>query len=51
VVDDAVSVVLVTAQVRVEGGAIITTGNVADCITTVEALAEHPLEGSVTVTE
>jgi hypothetical protein len=49
--EDAVRVTLVTAQVSVAGGAIVTTGTPLAWLTVVETLAEQPLEGSVTVTE
>jgi hypothetical protein len=50
VVDEAVIVTLVTAQVSVAGGAILTFGGVMFCVTATDAEAVHPLAGSVTVT-
>jgi hypothetical protein len=50
VVDDAIMVTLVTAQVSVAGGAMLTLGGVIAWLTVVEAEAVQPLEGSVTVT-
>jgi hypothetical protein len=51
VVDEAVMVTLVTAQVNCAGGAILMLGAVIFCVTVVDALAVHPFAGSVTVTE
>ena len=51
VVDDAVIVTLVTAQVSVAGGAMLTLGGMIAWLTVVEAELVQPLEGSVTVTE
>jgi hypothetical protein len=51
VVDDAVIVTDVTAQVNCAGGAILTLGVVISCVTVVDALAVQPFAGSVTVTE
>jgi hypothetical protein len=51
VVDDAVIVMLVTAQVSVAGGAMLTLGGVIAWLTVVEAELVQPFEGSVTVTE
>ena len=50
VVDDAVSITLVTAQVRVAGVAIAAFGGVIFLTTMAEAMVKHPLTGSVTVT-
>jgi hypothetical protein len=50
-VPKAVSVVLVTVQVSVAGGLILTVGRATFCETVVDAEAVHPFEGSVTVTE
>ena len=50
VVDEAVSVTLVIAQVSVAGGAILTLGGVVFDITAAKAEAVHPFDGSVTVT-
>jgi hypothetical protein len=50
VVDEAVIVTLVTLQVRVAGGAMLTFGGVIVWETVTEADAVHPLAGSVTVT-
>jgi hypothetical protein len=44
-----VIVTLVTLQVRVAGGAILTLGGVIFCDTATDAEAVHPLAGSVTV--
>jgi len=51
VVDDAVMVTLVTAQVSVAGGAMLTLGGMIAWLTVVEAELVQPFEGSVTVTE
>jgi len=51
VVDDAVMVTLVTAQVSVAGGAMLTLGGVIAWLIVVEAEDVQPLEGSVTVAE
>jgi hypothetical protein len=50
VVDDAVSVTLVTKQVNVAGAAILALGGVMVCVTVCVAVAVHPFAGSVTVT-
>ena len=50
VVDEAVSVTLLTVQVRSAGAAILTFGVVTFCITVTEADAIHPFDGSVAVT-
>lgn len=50
VVDDAVKVTLVVAQVNVAGGAMLALGAVIFCATVTEALLLQPVEGSVTVT-
>ena len=44
------SVVLVTTQVSVAGGAIVALGGVIFCVTVVDADAVQPLAGLVTVT-
>ena len=49
-VDEAVIVTLVTAQVKVAGGAILRLGLVIFCETVADELVVHPLAGSVTVT-
>ena len=49
-VDDAVRVVLVTEQVSVAGGAMLTFGVVMFCVTVVDVVAVQLLTGSVTVT-
>jgi hypothetical protein len=51
VVDDAVMVTLVTAQVSVAGGAMLTLGGMIAWLTVVEAELVQPFEGSVTLTE
>jgi hypothetical protein len=50
VVEDAVSVVLVTVQFNTAGGAILTLGVVVFCVTVVEAEAVQPFAGSVAET-
>ena len=50
-VDEAVMVILVTAQVSIAGGAMLTLGGVIAWLTVVEAELVQPFEGSVTVTE
>jgi len=50
VVDEAVKVTLVAVQVRSGGGAMLTLGVVIFWVTVAEAVAEHPLGLSVTVT-
>jgi hypothetical protein len=50
VVDEAVSVTLVTKQFNVAGVAILMFGFITVCDTVTEADAVHPLPGSVTVT-
>jgi hypothetical protein len=50
-VPEAVSVVLVTVQVSVAGGLILTVGRTTFCETVVDPEAVQPFEGSVTVTE
>ena len=50
VVDDAVRVTLVTEQVNVAGTAILALGCITFCVTVCDAVAVHPLDGSVTVT-
>ena len=50
VVEEAVSVTLVVAQVNIAGAAILAFGAVIFCITVAFALIVHPLLGSVTVT-
>ena len=50
VVDEAVSVTLVTAQVSWAGGAMLILGVTIFWVTATEAEALHPLAGSVTVT-
>jgi hypothetical protein len=51
VVDEAVMVMLVIAQVSVAGGAMLRLGGVVAWLTVVEAELVQPFEGSVTVTE
>jgi len=51
VVLDAVNVTLVTEQVKSAGGAMLISGTIMFCVTVVDAVAEQPLAGSVTVTE
>jgi hypothetical protein len=51
VVEEAVMVTLVTAQVSIAGGAMLTLGGVIAWLTVVEAELVQPFEGSVTVTE
>ena len=51
VVEEAVMVMLVTAQLSVAGGAMLTLGGVIAWLTVVEAELVQPFEGSVTVTE
>ena len=48
--EDAVIVTLRTVQVSAAGGAMLTFGAVIFCVTVADADAEHPFEGSVTVT-
>jgi hypothetical protein len=50
VVDDAVSVTLVTEQVKVAGSAMLALGGVTVCVTVCAAVAVHPFTGSVTIT-
>ena len=50
-VDDAVNVVDVTAQVNPAGAAILAFGGLTVCVTVTPALDVQPLDGSVTVTE
>ena len=50
VVDDAVSVTLVTEQVNVAGTAMLALGGVTVWVTLCDAVAVHPFAGSVTVT-
>ena len=50
-VDEAVMVMLVIAQVSVAGGAILRLGGMIAWLTVVEAELVQPLEGSDTVTE
>jgi hypothetical protein len=50
VVDEAVSVTLVTEQVNVAGTAMLALGGVMFCVTVCVAVAVHPFAGSVTVT-
>ena len=50
VVEDAVSVSLVTLQVKVTGAATLALGNVVFWVTVAEAMLVQPFDGSVTVT-
>ena len=50
VVDEAVSVWLVTAQVKTTGAAMLAFGGVTIWFTDTDALVVQPLTGSVTVT-
>ena len=50
VVDEAVKVTVVNAQVNVAGAAILAFGVAMFCVTVFDAEAVHPLDGSVTVT-
>lgn len=50
VVDDAFSVCVVVVQVKALGGAILTFGGVAVCVTVVDVDAVHPFVGLVAVT-
>jgi hypothetical protein len=50
VVEEAVSVTVVTVHVNAGGGAILTFGGEPLCDMVVEAVAVHPFVGSVTVT-
>jgi hypothetical protein len=49
-VEDAVKVMVVTVQVKLVGGAMLTLGVLMFCVTEAEADAVQEVDGSVTVT-